>query len=410
MARTLFRLTDRIIRNFEKPGYHADGGGLYLQVAKSGSKSWVYRFTLKGRTRDMGLGSIRSVTLAEARTAAAESRLLVAKGVDPIAGRAEPEFDPPQIVAPPTGPTFREFAEQYIEQHTGDWRSKQHEAQWSSSLKMHVFPLIGDLQLDAIDTPEVLLVLEPIWREKSETASRIRGRIERILAAAAVRGLRPATNPAAWAGHLREALPKKRRSTPFSALNYRELPAFMSALRAREGVGARALEFTILTVARSGQARGARWPEIDEAAEVWSVPGERMKAGRQHLVPLSGPTLFLLREMKPLRDLAGGFLFPGMRNGGALSDMTLSHIVRSMGYDATVHGFRAGFKTWAEEETHHANVVIEAALAHTVGDKAERAYMRGDWLVKRKALLDDWGAFCNSTPIETVVPLDVAAA
>jgi integrase len=253
------------------------------------------------------------------------------------------------------------------------------------------------MPLDAIETPEILDILEPIWRTKSETASRVRGRIERILAAAAVRGLRPATNPAAWAGHLCEALPPKQKATSFAAMPYSEVPAFIGALRHREGVGARALEFAILTAARSGEARCSRWAEIDQSAKVWTVPGERMKAGRSHAVPLSDGAIRVLEEVKSLRDLSAGYVFPGSKGIG-LSDMTLSKLIRSMGYDVVPHGFRASFKTWAEQESNHPNVVIEAALGHLVGNKAEQAYMRGDWLMKRRRLMEEWSVFCASVP------------
>lgn len=408
MPRTIHRLTDKIVRNIDAPGYHADGGGLYLQVSKSGSKSWVYRFTLKRRTRDMGLGSALFVNLTEARAKAAEYRMLVTKGIDPIEhAKAGPaETDEPESPKPacPAGPTFREFAEQYIEARADTWRSAKHADQWSATLKLYAYPVIGSMTLDEIDTPDVLRILEPIWNEKSETASRVRGRIERILAAASVRGLRPATNPAAWVGHLREALPPKRKAVAFAALPYSEVPAFLEQLRKREAVGARCLEFTIVTAARSGEARGASWDEMDTEARTWTVPAERMKAGRPHVVPLSDRAVEILETMKPMRDLAVGVVFPGLKGTG-LSDMTLSKLVRTMGYDVTVHGFRASFKTWGEEETEHPNVVIEAALAHIVGDKSERSYMRGDWLSKRRALMDDWAAYCTSSPVETVVPL-----
>ena len=321
MARTLYRLTDKILRNLAAPGYHADGGGLYAQVSRAGTKSWVYRFTLKGRSRDMGLGSVRSVSLAEARTKAAECRALLAKGIDPIEqGKAERKTEP----SSPTGPTFRTFAEQYMTARADTWRNAKHADQWRSTMATYVYPVIGDMPLAIIDTPDILRVLEPIWADKSETASRVRGRIERILAAASVRGYRPAANPATWVGHLREALPPKQKSTPFAALPYTRIPAFMEALRERDGVGAAALEFAILTAARSGEVRGARWPEVDEIARAWTVPAERMKAGRPHVVPLSDRALAVLDAMKPFRDLAGGFIFPGMKHGRPLSDMTLS--------------------------------------------------------------------------------------
>ena len=402
MARMLYRLTDKIVRNLAAPGNHADGGGLYLQISKAGARSWIYRFSIRKRTRDMGLGPVRFVALAEARAKATDCRALVAKGVDPIE-QAKGERKAHEEPAEPAAPTFRDFAESYIDAHAGTWRSAKRAGQWRATLASYAYPVIGDMSLSAIDTPDILRVLEPIWASKSETASRVRGRIERILAAASVRGLRPATSPAAWAGHLREALPKRQKSTPFTALPYANIPAFMAALREREGVGASALEFAILTAARSGEARGAKWSEIDEAAKIWTVPGERMKAGRPHVVPLSDRALEVLDVMKPLRDLAGGFIFPGIKHGRSLSDMTA--VIHAMGFDVTAHGFRASFKTWAEQETNHANVVIEASLAHHIGDKAEQAYMRGDRLVKRRALMDEWGAWCTSAPVETVVPM-----
>ena len=279
MARTLYRLTDRIVRSSTAPGYHADGGGLYLQISRAGTKSWVYRFTLNGRTRDKGLGAFAVAGLTEARTRAAECRALVARDIDPIDQEADkqPAVDPKPATAPP-GPTFRDFAEQYIDAHAKDWTNEKHQDQWRATLQLYVYPLIGDRPLADIDTPDVLRILEPIWAEKSETASRVRGRIERILAAGSVRGLRAAGNPATWIGHLREALPAKTKSVPFAAVPYSEIPAFMADLRRREGVGARALEFTVLTGARSGESRGARWPEIDMQGKQWTVPQERMKA------------------------------------------------------------------------------------------------------------------------------------
>jgi integrase len=408
MARTLYRLTDRIIRALAAPGYHADGGGLYLQISKAGTRSWVFRYSLRRRTRDMGLGSATLVSLTEARVKAGEARALVARGVDPIEkAKVDRVADEPAFQA--SAKSFQDFAEEYIAAREGIWRSAKHGAQWRATLAQYAFPKIGAIPLSGIDTPDVLRVLEPIWATKSETASRVRGRIERILAAAAVRGLRPATNPAAWVGHLREALPRKPKSTPFAALPYPEIPTFMTSLRNKGGVGARALEFAILGAARSGEVRGARWQEMDEAAATWTVPAERMKAGRPHIVPLSDRSLDILAELKPLRDLAAGYVFPGA-NGKTLSDGTLNKIVDDLGFNGTAHGMRACFKTWAEQETEHANVVIEAALAHIVGDKAEQSYMRGDWLQKRRALMRDWAAFCGSTPVENVVPLSERAA
>ncbi len=413
MARSLYRLTEKVVRHLTKPGHHADGGGLYLQISKAGTKSWIFRFTINGRTRDMGLGSAFTVSLNEARARASEARSLTARRVDPIEqakADEEPESSKEGVQedVPPSGPTFEQFAEEYIRARAHQWRSAKHGDQWRSTLTAYAYPIIGNMPLAEIETSDILRILEPIWSSKSETASRVRGRIERILAAASVRDLRPPTNPAAWKGHLQEALPAKRKSKPFAALSYGEVPAFLAVLRPREGVSPRALEFTILTAARSGEVRGTTWAEIDESASLWTVPGERMKAGRPHLVPLTERALEILEEMKPLRDLAGGFVFPGTKIDRPLSDMTLSKLVRSMGLDSTVHGFRSCFKTWAEEETHHAHNVIEASLAHIVGDRVERVYFRGDRLAKRRALMDDWAAHCTSKPTDSIVPFRAA--
>lgn len=411
MARTLYRLSDKIIRNVDAPGYHADGGGLYLQVTKAGGKSFVFRFTLKGRTRDMGLGPLRSVTLADARAKAADYRALTAKGIDPIEHAKAEAIEEPDEPATETGPTFRDYAEECIRGWQDDWKSDKHAAQWSATLAAFAYPIIGHMPIAAIETKDILAVLKPIWREKSETAARVRGRIERVLAAASVEGLRQG-NPAVWKGHLKEAkgLGKKRKSIPFAALPYVEMPSFMDALRRREGVGAVCLEFTILTAARSGEARGARWIEIDEAARTWTVPAVRMKGGRDHVVPLSDRAMEILAAMKPLRDLAGGFVFPGAKGGRPLSDMTLTAVMHAMGYEQTVHGFRSAFRDWAGDTTHFHRDVAEAALAHAIRDKTEAAYRRGTAIEKRRELMAAWAAYISLAPVENVVPLGVAAA
>jgi integrase len=401
-------LTETKIRAATKPGYHPDGAGLYLAVTKAGTRSWVLRFRFRGRTREAGLGSLLDVGLVAARKKAAEYRALLADGVDPIEhAKASRGVDHPPREA--KGPTFETYAEECIDGWEPDWKNTKLAGLWRATLKAYAYPIIGDLTLDAIETRHIIEILKPIWRTKSETASRVRERIERVLAAAAVEGLRPATNPAAWRGHLSAAkgLGKKRKAVPHRSLHHRALPAFLVELRKRGGVGALALEFLILTVARSGEVRKAHWSEIDIEARTWTVPGERMKAGREHVVPLCDRALEILGEVKPLRNL-GGVIFPGTQ-GQPLSDMTLSQLVRAMRFDCVPHGFRATFKTWAEETTDHANVVIEAALAHAVGDATEQAYMRGDRLAKRIALMNDWGDYCTTAPVETVVPLKIPA-
>ncbi|HSL80575.1 MAG TPA: integrase arm-type DNA-binding domain-containing protein [Pseudolabrys sp.] len=305
MARTLYRLTDKFVRNIGAPGYHADGDGLFLQVSKTGTKSWIFRYALNGRARDMGLGPLKSVGLMEARTKAAEARLLRDKGIDPIeerhaAGAASAEA-PPSDAKKAT--TFREYAEECIRGWEPDWKNPRTAKQWRETLKRYAYPVIGLLAPDAIETIHILEILKPIWRTKSDTATDLRSMVERVLAAAAVEGLRPATNPATWRGHLSAAkgLGKKKKSVPHKSLPYPELPAFLTALRLREGVAAQALEFLILTWSRSGEVRGARWPEIDLEARTWTVPAERMKSSRVHVVPLSDRALAILEQVKPLQ-------------------------------------------------------------------------------------------------------------
>lgn len=407
MARTVHRLTDATIRRLNDPGLYADGDGLYLQISRSGSRSWVFRFSLNGRAREMGLGSLRTVTLSDARELAAEARLKCGRGIDPIDARkalAPPLKSTPAVAV---GPTFRTFAEDYIQGRQADWKNSKHAKMWRASLARYAYPVIGDLPVEAIETKHILEILTPIWRTKSETASRVRGRIERILAAASVEGLRTG-NPAIFKGHLSEArgLGKKQKTISFASLPYTDLPAFMERLRALEGVTARALEFTILTTSRSCEVRGAQWPEIDASNGTWTVPDVRMKMGRDHVVPLTARMLQILEEMRPLRDLDGKLLFPGVKRGRPLSDMTLLKALTRLLPGVTVHGFRATFKTWAEEETEHTNSVIEAALAHLVGDRVEQSYMRGTWLQKRRALMADWERFCASKPMTSVVAFE----
>lgn len=411
MARLVARLTEQKIRALNKRGYYPDGGGLYLQVRDGGVRSWVYRFALNGRTRDAGLGSLADVSLVAARAKAAEYRALRDKGIDPIEHMKITRASGKIAMAAPAGPTFQEFAEECIEGWRQDWKNEKHAEQWRATLERYAYPVLGDMAISAIDTKDVLAVLKPMWREKSETMSRVRGRIERVLAAASVEGMRQG-NPAVWKGHLSEAkgLGKKRKAAPFKAIPYAGLPTFLADLRAREGVAAAALEFLILCAARTNEVIGARFSEIDEAESQWLIPGNRMKAGREHIVPLSAAALSIIAEMKRARGIGDGFIFPGAVVGRPLSSMAMLECVRGLrGMGSTVHGFRATFKTWAEEETGHANSVIEAALAHIIGDKTERSYMRGDWLAKRRALMNDWADLCTSAPVETMVPIRIPA-
>jgi integrase len=378
--RPLNRLSARTVQTAKEPGRHADGQGLYLHVDESGAKRWVFVFQWHGKRKEMGLGPVDIVSLGEARDARDDARKLVFQGLNPIVERRRAKGE---------APTFKVMAEEVL---AGlKLRSDVQRAAWTRSLTELTAPIAG-LKVDAIDTEDVLGVLKPIWNKTPETASRTRGRIERVLDAAKAKGYRKGENPARWKGHLALLIPQgKRRHEHHAAMPFADVPAFMARLAARESVGAMALQFTVLTAARSGETIGALWSEID--GDVWTVPPERMKGGREHRVPLQAEALAVLAKVK--RDK--GFIFPGTRGAG-LSNMTMSKALREMGHDVTVHGFRSSFRDWAGEATHHARETIEAALAHVVGDQTERAYRRGDALEKRRKLMEDWAAFCFSGP------------
>jgi integrase len=398
MARVIGRLTALKVSRATKSGMYADGGGLYLQVTGTGAKSWIYRYMLRGKEREMGLGSLSAVSLADARTKATECRSLRQTGVDPIevrkSARDQAKLDAAKAL------TFKEAAVAYIDAHRAGWRNPKHIWQWGATLATYANPIIGDLSLQAIDTTLVLKVLEPIWPTKPETASRLRGRIEAVLDWATVRGYRKGENPARWRGHLNKLLParsKVRKVKHLTALPYAELPGFMVALRGQGGIAARALEFTILTAARTGEAIGAKWDEISLTDKVWTVPAGRMKVGKEHRVPLSGPTLSILEKMKPNGDAGDGLVFEGGKRGKPLSNMAMIAVLRRMGRsDSTVHGFRSSFRDWAAERTNFPSEVAEMALAHAVGDKVEAAYRRGDLFERRRRMMTAWATFCTA--------------
>jgi integrase len=390
-------LTPLAVKN-ARPGRHADGGGLHLLVKPSGARSWVYRFMLNGKSRDVGLGAAGpgGLSLADARDAAAVLRLKVKAGTDPLAER---EREAAQALAAAraahvAGMTFKTAAEHYIAANERSWRNPKHRQQWGNTLATYVYPVIGDLPVGDVDTAHVLTILEPIWKEKAETASRVRGRIETVLDSAKARGYRQGENPARWRGHLAQILPARARLSRghHKAIAYEDMPAFVGALHAREAVAALALEFTILTAARSGEVLGAPWNEVDLAKAIWTVPADRMKAAKEHRVPLSPRAVAILESLKPLDSK---WLFPGA-TGGKLSGMAMTMLMRRMKADATVHGFRSGFRDWAAERTGYAHEVAEMALAHTIENKVERAYRRGDLFDKRRRLMDDWAAYCAS--------------
>jgi integrase len=421
MTRTTGRLNAlKVTRAASKPGMYADGGGLYLQVTPGGA-SWIYRYMLKGCAREMGLGPLALYGLHDARAKALDARRLRHEGVDPIearrAARAKERLDTARVM------TFKQCADSYIKAHRAGWRNAKHAAQWEATLATYAEPIIGGLPVQAVDTALVMKVLElevrdatSLWTAKPETASRLRGRIESILDWAKVRGYREGENPARWRGHLDKLLPpraKVRKVEHHAALPYSELPNFMVALRAQDGVAARALEFAILTAARTGEVLGARWGEIDTAEKLWTIPSERMKAGKEHRVPLSARSMAILQHMKPLRHFSQGhsaaeaFVFPGGKYGLPLSNMAFLMLLRRMGReDLTAHGFRSSFRDWAAERTNFPSDVAEMALAHTVSSKVEQAYRRGDMFERRRRMMAVWATFCGTS--SEAVASDVA--
>lgn len=397
MARNSNRLSVKWIEsNKREPGYYADGAGLWLQVSKTLTRSWIFRYTRGGKTHDIGLGSYLNVSLELARKKAAEMREALGRGDDPMALRLAAKADAASRM------TFSECAEKYIEANRAGWKNPKHADQWTSTLETYAYPTIGKLDVGHIDTPHILKILEPIWTTKNETASRVRGRVERVLAWATTRKLRSGDNPAKWTNHLDTILPppsKVQKSSHHEALPYKEIGAFMKSVQEQPGIAARALEFTILTVARTNEVIGATWAEIDLAEGVWTIPPERMKAKKEHRIPLSSRALEILRDMEQLRE--SDFVFPGWKAKTGLSNMAMLKLLQRMGRnDLTVHGFRSTFRDWAGETTSHPREVIEHALAHQLKDKAEAAYARGTLFEKRRALMDDWDAFTKLKPPE----------
>jgi integrase len=390
MPRPVNKLSALKVKNASTPGYLSDGDGLYLQVSKIGTKSWVFRYQLAGRAREMGLGSIRTFTLQEARERARRCRQLLADGVDPIAQR-DVERQQQRLEAA-RAQTFDQCAAAYIAAHRAGWKNVKHAEQWENTLAAYASPAFGALPVADIDTAAVMRALGPIWNTKTETASRVRGRIEKVLDWATVQGFRTGENPARWRGHLDKLLPKRSKVQKVQhhpALPYAEAPAFMAKLRAQEGIAARALEFLILTATRTGEVIGARWDEFDLEAGSWTIPAERMKAGKEHEVPLSARALEIVQGLAKMRP--GSYVFPGRRPRDPLSNMALLALLKRMGRsDLTAHGFRSTFSDWAHETTNFPSEVIEMALAHTIRNKVEAAYRRGNLREKRRELMDAW--------------------
>ena len=396
--RKVNQLTAVAVSRKKKPGRYGDGHGLWLQVSRSGTKSWLFRYMRHGKARQMGLGPVHTISLAEAREKATECRKVLLAGDDPIEARRARRMAAGVDAA--RGITFKECAEKYVAAHEAGWRNEKHRAQWKSTLKTYVYPVLGELSVAAVDTALVLKVLEPIWTAKPETASRIRGRIEAVVDWAKAREFRDGDNPARWRGHLDKLLAPRRkiaRVRHHAALPFADLPVFMADLRKQDGISPRALEFAILTAARTGETIGVRWPEIDLKRKVWVIPPERMKGSREHRVPLSSRGLEILKTLP--RDGKSDFVFPGGRAGNPLSNMALLGALRRMGRtDVTSHGFRSTFSDWAAETTAYPREVVEMALAHAVSDKVEAAYRRGDLFEKRRRIMEDWSTYCTLPP------------
>ena len=405
MARTIGKLSPTKVKNASKPGLYGDGGGLYLNVGSTGGKSWLFRFMLNGQARAMGIGPLHTIGLAEARES--DSRLADCASTNRSAGRKHAEKTR-RITEAGAAVTFKKAAEGYVRAHRAAWRNVKHAWQWTATLKLHVYPVIGDVSVAVVDTGHVTRILEPIWVSKAETAARVRGRIEAVLDYAKVHGWRSGENPARWKGHLQNVLPARNKVSNVehhAALPWTEIGAFMHDLDRQAGMAALALRFVIVTAARTGEVIGATWAEIDMQAATWTVPAMRMKAGKEHRVPLPDAALAVLREAANLRqDMSGGApVFLGGKAGNPLSNMAMLTLLRRMGRsDLTVHGFRSSFRDWAAETTGYQREVVEAALAHMIPDKVEAAYRRGDLFEKRRRLMADWAEFCDRTlPADT---------
>jgi integrase len=401
MGRTIGKLTALAVSRLKDAGYHSDGGGLLLQVTAAGAKTWVFRYQRLGKRHEMGLGALHAVPLARARDKAAELRGLLADGRDPLTERRADRAK--ALLEAASALSFMDCADSYIKAHEAGWRSDKHAKQWRSTLDTYVKPVFGDVPVQAVDVSHVMRVLDPIWAEKTETASRVRGRVESVLDWATARGHRKGENPARWKGHLENLLPKRTKVAKVehhAALPYDQIAGFMEALEAQGGIAAQCLAFVVLTAARTSEAIGARWSEIDMTEKVWTVPASRIKGGKEHRVPLSPRAVSILEAMNKLRPdpAKDGFVFPGLKAGKPLSNMAMLALLKRMGRaDLTAHGFRSSFRDWAAEQTNFSREVAEMALAHTVSDKVEAAYRRGDLFQKRRLLMDAWANYC-STP------------
>lgn len=383
------------VKRLTTPGRHATGNvaGLLLVVKESGAKSWILRTVIAGKRRNIGLGGYPEISLAQAREKARNIKDQIEQGIDPVeqkraTRRALAKQQTEKM-------TFSKAAQLCHEKKSSEFSNEKHKKDWIRSIETYANPVIGDMPIDEIELPHILKIFEPIWQERTETATRLRQRVETVLTWATVAGHRTGDNPARWKGHLEAILPKPtkiKKTSHFKALPWQEIGAFMQELRNRDGMGARALEFIVLTAKRSGEVRLATWEEIDFENKAWSIPGERMKNGKPHTVPLTDDAIKLLKALP--RFEGSPYVFPAAR-GGPLSDMTISAVCKRMKVDAVPHGFRSTFRDWAAENTSFPREVCEQALAHTIENKVEAAYRRGDLFEKRRRLKDAWASFCN---------------
>ena len=413
MARKLDRLKALDVGRKKAKGVYPDGGGLYLQVSATGTKSWIFRYRLHGRKtpRDMGLGPTNTISLSDARQRAADARRVILEGVDPIDARKAAQARAALEAA--KAMTFKACATAYIKAHLAGWRNERHSEQWTSTMEAYAFPALGNLPISGIEVGHVMKVLQPIWTEKPETASRVRGRVEAIIGWATANGYRKGANPAQWRGLLENLLPKPskvRRVRHHPALPYNEIGTFLVRIRQEKGIAATALEFLILTATRTSEVIGAKWDEIDLRKKVWTIPADRIKAGKEHRVPLSEPALAILKALAKTRDDNVEYVFPNPRKAVPLSNAALLALLMRMDrQDITAHGFRSTFRDWAAEQTNYPRDVAEMALAHAIGDKVEAAYRRGDLFEKRSRLMTEWAKYCGTVAkMGNVVPIRLA--
>ncbi len=401
MARAINKLSARKVASVKNPGRYSDGGNLYLFITPNGGKRWTFLYRFKGKQHELGLGSAAEgqVSLAEARERAAGERRLLSAGADPLtAKKARKQAE--RVI-----PSFAAFAAEYLASHRGKWRNEKHAGQWQTTIATYCGP-IRSMPVNVIDTEAVLKVLQPIWTKIPETASRLRGRVEAILDAAKAKGLRTGDNPARWRGHLKTLLPARQRLTRghHAAMPYDEVPGFMAELRDRQSLAARALELCILTATRTSEVLKPRWSEFDLGKALWIIPASRMKAAKEHRIPLSRRAVAILKDLHRART--GEFVFPGNARGKPMSSMAMSMLLRRMGREkVTVHGFRSSFRDWAAEQTSFPHQTAEHALAHGISDKSEASYRRGDELEKRRKLMESWAAFCEPRVSGKVVRL-----